>query len=372
MKSRFLVGSLAMAIAAAQFLWPVSAHAQTGSAVAKKDNAVGVQTGDFGWREVKTKHFIIYGDLSDSEARAFADRIERFDGTMRQIVGTTATTPVTIYVVSDIAAVQKLAGRSGVGGFYQPVAQGPYIVAPLSVTGNNEIRDIAKSIMFHEYTHHMTLSSTDEFYPGWVTEGLAELFSTADINKDGSVTIGAAPTMRLYSIGNMNRWSVEKLLTSDTRKVPKSETIERYTRGWLLCHYLLFSGKRDGQLTAYVKLINQGAVPLEAGSKIFGDMKKLNSEIEAYVRRSKLPGMTFVPDALKNGVEMTVRPLREGEAKIMPLRLRSAIGVTPETAPSTRLMRRYSGLSPKWNMMRTGWMEQKRRLTALWPLILQI
>jgi tetratricopeptide (TPR) repeat protein len=333
MKSRFLVGSLAMAIAAAQFLWPVSAHAQTGSAVAKKDNAVGVQTGDFGWREVKTKHFIIYGDLSDSEARAFADRIERFDGTMRQIVGTTATTPVTIYVVSDIAAVQKLAGRSGVGGFYQPVAQGPYIVAPLSVTGNNEIRDIAKSIMFHEYTHHMTLSSTDEFYPGWVTEGLAELFSTADINKDGSVTIGAAPTMRLYSIGNMNRWSVEKLLTSDTRKVPKSETIERYTRGWLLCHYLLFSGKRDGQLTAYVKLINQGAVPLEAGSKIFGDMKKLNSEIEAYVRRSKLPGMTFVPDALKNGVEMTVRPLREGEAKIMPLRLRSAIGVTPETAP---------------------------------------
>lgn len=76
-------------------------------------------------------------------------------------------------------------------------------------------------------------------------------------------------------------------------------------------------------------------------------MKKLNSEIESYVRRSTLPGMTFIPDALKNGVEMTVRPLREGEAKIMPSRLRSAIGVTPETAPKVA--------------------EEGRRIAALYP-----
>jgi tetratricopeptide (TPR) repeat protein len=347
MKSRFLVGSLTMAIAAAQFLWPVSVHAQTGSAVAKKDIVVNAQTGDFGWREVKTKHFIIYGDLSDSDARAFADKIERFDGAMRQIVGTTVSIPVTIYVVSDIAEVQKLAGRRDVGGFYNAVAQGPYIVVPLSVTGNNVVREIAKTIMFHEYAHHMTLSSSDEYYPGWVTEGFAEFFSTADINKDGSITLGANPSIRMYSIGNMNRWSVEQLLTSDTRKVPKNEIIERYTRGWLLCHYLLLSGKRDGQLSSYLKLINQGAAPLDAGKKVFGDLKKLNSEIETYVRGSKLPGLTFVPDALKNGVEMTVRPLREGEAKIMPLRLRSAIGVTPETAPKVA--------------------EDGRRIAALYP-----
>jgi len=288
---------------------------------------------DFGWREVTTKHFVIYGDMPDLEIRAFADRIERFDGAMRQIVGSANTTPVTIYVVSDIGEVQKLAGRRGVGGFYQPTAQGPYIVAPLSVTGNNVVREIAKTIMFHEYAHHMTLSTTDEYYPGWVTEGFAEFFSTANINKDGSVTLGANPSLRMYSIGNMNRWTIEELLTSDTRKIPKNEAEERYTRGWLLCHYLLLSGKRNGQLPAYVKLINQGVAPLEAGKKVFGDLKKLNSEIESYVRASKLPGMTFIPDALKNGVEMTVRPLREGEAKIMPYRLRSAIGVTPETAP---------------------------------------
>jgi tetratricopeptide (TPR) repeat protein len=316
---------------------------------AKEDIVVKAQNAvDYGWREATTKHFVIYGKISDSEIRAFADRIERFDGAMRQIVGGTNTTPVTIYIVPDIGEVQKLAGRSGVGGFYQPNAQGPYIVAPLSVTGNNVVRDIAKTIMFHEYAHHMTLSTTDEYYPGWVTEGFAEFFSTASINKDGSVTLGANPSIRTYSIGNANRWTVEQLLTSDSRKVSKNEAEERYSRGWLLTHYLLLSGKRNGQLPAYVKLINDGVDALTAGNKVFGDLKKLNAEIERYVKASKLPGVTFVPAALKNGVDVNIRLLRQGEAEIMPMRLRSAIGVTPETAQKVaadgrRVAARYTG-----------------------------
>jgi tetratricopeptide (TPR) repeat protein len=291
------------------------------------------QNGDFGWREATTKHFIVYGDLSDKEIRNFAERMERFDAAMRQLVKAKETTPVTVYAVKNLTEVQKLAGDRQVGGFYSPSAQGSHMVVPLSVTGNNVVRDIAKTITFHEYAHHMMLSSLDEYYPGWVVEGMAEFFSTADINDDGSVTLGAPNTMRMYSINNTHRWTMEQLITSDTRKVSKDERIERYTRGWALYHYLTLGKKRSNQFARYIVEINKGVPPLEAGQKIFGDLKKLNSEVESYIRQAKVPGATFVPDAIKNGVDVQVRMLPEGEAKIMPSRLRSAIGVTKETAP---------------------------------------
>ncbi len=303
------------------------------SVTKSKDIVVSGQTQDYGWREAKTEHFTVYGEMSDKEIREFAERMERFDAAMRQIVNATKTAPVTVYAVRDIGAVQKLAGRKDVGGFYSPSAQGSHMVVPLSVAGNNVVREVGKTITFHEYAHHMTLSTSGEYYPGWITEGLAEFFSTADINDDGSVTMGAPNTMRIYSIGNMNRWSVEQLLTSDSRKIPKNELIERYTRGWLMCHYLLLSGKRNGQFAAYVKAINDGVAPLDAGKNVFGDLKKLNSELESYVRQSKLKGLTFTPNAVKSGVDVEIRMMAEGEAKIMPSRLRSAIGVTKETAP---------------------------------------
>ena len=288
---------------------------------------------DFGWREITTKHFVIYSDVAEDKARSFAERMERFDGAIRQIVGAQESIPVTIYLVSDIEEVQRLAGRKNIGGFYSGAAQGPYLVAPLKAYENNTIRDTARTILFHEYGHHMTLGNSSEFYPGWVTEGLAEFFSTADFGADGSVTLGAPNTMRTYDIGGMNRWNVEQLLTSDSREIPSNQRIERYTRGWLLCHYLLVSGKRNGQLSAYVKKINEGADALTAGKEVFGDLKQLNVEIERYVKQSTLPGLTFIPDSVKGGIPLTVRRLTEGQAKIMPARLRSAIGVNEETAP---------------------------------------
>lgn len=291
------------------------------------------QKGDFGWREVTTDHFNIYGDVSEEKIRTFAERMERIDAAMRQLLKTTKTERVTVYAVEDIDAVQKLAGRSNVGGFYVPTAQGSYIVTPLKAEGNSIVRNVARTILFHEYTHHMMLSNLNQYYPGWVTEGMAELFSTADFNDDGSVTLGATPTMRNYSVGDMNRWSVEQLLTSDSRKIPNNQLVERYIRGWALCHYLLIGGKRNGQFAAYIDKINAGVAPLDAGKQVFGDLKKLNAELETYIRQAKIPGVTFVPDSVKNGVKMDVRNLSEGEAKMMPVRLRSAVGVNAETAP---------------------------------------
>src|SRR3546814_3175857 len=48
----------------------------------------------------------------------------------------------------------------------------------------------AQTIMFHEYAHHMLLSSATEYYPRWLTEGMAEFFMVSRLNRDGSIMIG--------------------------------------------------------------------------------------------------------------------------------------------------------------------------------------
>lgn len=292
------------------------------------------------WTEAKTKHFLIYGDMSEAKLRQFADQMERFDAATRQILKATETKPVTIYVVEDIGSVEKLIGRRGVGGFYRPSVHGSFMVIPLKVQGNNTVTNIGRNIYLHEYAHHMTLSTTGSFYPGWVTEGLAEFFGTATFGDDGSLTFGLAPTMRTYTIGNANRWTVEELLTSDIRKLKDGESEQRYSRGWSMVHYLLLGGKRNGQFQKYVDLINKTVPPLEAGKQAFGDLKKLNQELDRYVRSATLPGMTFIPDALKGGIDIQTRALPESMQKMLPVRIRSANGVTLETAPKVAAMGR--------------------------------
>jgi tetratricopeptide (TPR) repeat protein len=288
------------------------------------------------WIEVKTDHFIIYGNVSDQEMRKFATRVERFDSAMRALLNSKQTTKVTIYLV-DLSKVQDLAGDGDVLGFYQGSAQGPQIITTTgSIRYNNNIKVTAQYVMYHEYTHHMLLSNQDVIYPGWLTEGMAEFFATVIVNDDGSLTFGSTPAHRESSITAPNRLSVKQLLDTDGRKLDDADNSQRYSRGWLLYHYLTLGKKRPiNQLYKFLELINEkGLRPVEAGQQAFGDLNKLDNELEVYVRQAKLPGFTLPADKVGGQtIEMELRQMRASEAEIMPTRLRSAVGVTKVTAP---------------------------------------
>ena len=74
------------------------------------------------WVEARTQHFVLYANLSDGEAAAYAGQLERFDHLLRELTNLPATTEsagdrVTVYVV-PLAMVQELAHSSSIGGFY--------------------------------------------------------------------------------------------------------------------------------------------------------------------------------------------------------------------------------------------------------------
>jgi hypothetical protein len=304
-------------------------------AYAQSDILVNAQNKKTSWNEAKSAHFTVYGQMSENDIRKYAEDLERYDAALREIIGGSTSSPVTVYVMQSMGKVQELAGgRRGVAGFYNATAQGAFAVTSTESIVRSDFKFTAKQVMFHEYAHHMLLASANEAQPGWMSEGMAEFFGTATLGKDGSITIGAPPEVRGFSIAGMNRWSAAQLLESDGKKISGDESEQRYSRGWLMVHYLLLGGKRNGQLPQFIKLLNSGIKPLEAGKQAFGDLKKLDSETDRYMRSATFPGLTFVPKATKNGIAVEVRNLSVAEAEMMPSRLVSAVGVSEERAKS--------------------------------------
>lgn len=306
-KKAWMVAALASALA------PTMAHAE--------------------WIEAKSKHFTVYADMPEATLRARVQELEKFDAALRGLFKVTTEDQATIYIVESLSDVQRIAGNSRVAGFYRANAQSAIGVVPerlpFTAPGMTPQR-----ILYHEYTHHMLLSNTSQFFPGWVTEGLAELFMTAKFDEKGNVIIGEPNASRAWAIGGAHRWTVPRLLESDANPPKADETIERYSRGWLMVHYLLISNKRPGQFFKFIDLVNSGTKPLEAGQKAFGDLDKLETEIERYVHAATFPSFQLDAAKIAAPTEVKVRQLGEGEKAIMPYRMTSAIGVTDERRPS--------------------------------------
>lgn len=288
------------------------------------------------WLEASNAHFVIYGDLSRAKMQQFADRLERFDAALREGLALPDTlgapaNRVTIYVVRDESEVGRLYGRGGadVAGFYNGRVEGPIAITPRATDGDDQYFN-AQLVLFHEYTHHVILSSSSGYYPGWAGEGLAEFFAVVRFQANGDVILGAPNVARGYSIMTDNPMSVSDLIATDTRRLTPDAEYQKYARGWLLIHYLLLGGKRSGQFTEFMKQVNKGMPSADAAKAAFGDLRKLDRELNTY-REGKLGAVVMAGNKLKP-LPVTLRALDPGEAAMMPLRIRSTVGVNEQQA----------------------------------------
>lgn len=291
------------------------------------------------WVEASSTHFLIYGDMPEGQARSFAERLERYAAALRFFTHARDTpgessNRVTVFVVDDVSEVQRVLGApsgSQIGGFYTASAAGSIAVTP-RVLRNSMMS--AEDVLFHEYAHHILMSSSDTFYPGWVAEGMAEFFSTAQLDGAGNIVIGAPNTARIYSVmQQQHRLSARDLLASDTERLPMQEMEQVYSRGWLLIHYLLLSGERQNQFDDYLRRFAAGAPSLEAGQQAFGSLSRLDLDLDSYRNRRSLASLRLTADRVPTG-PVAIRALRPGEAQLMPTRLRSALGVDAAGAAS--------------------------------------
>lgn len=293
------------------------------------------------WMVASTDHFVVYGETSERNLRRFAEQLERFDGAMSIVTDTPRTKPtrsarVTVYVTGSESELRRLYAQGGqdarnIGGFYIPRLEGSVAFVPrlLAARNGDSELDFSTIVLLHEYAHHFTFANGRFTPPRWFGEGAAEFFASAGFAADGSVTLGRPANHRAAELLDAPDVTVIDLV--DPAHYEKRRGKDRgqdayYGRAWLLYHFLTFEPARKGQLAAYIDALVAGRSSRDAAEAAFGDLTKLDKELDSYMTRRSLQTLTIKGSALPTG-DIEIRTLRPGEAAIMPVVMRSKRGV---------------------------------------------
>jgi tetratricopeptide (TPR) repeat protein len=291
------------------------------------------------WYEAKSKHFIIYADDKAERLQTFAQRLERFDQAVRHIrhmddPALTDSNRLRVYELGSEGAVGKLVGNQWARGMYRSTMAGSIAFVPRAAGNRFNVWDLnTEQIFFHEYAHHLQLQYSAVAMPPWVQEGFAEFFATAEIGKDGSVTIGKYPPYRVAAILDGGGLTIPKIVSGTYGKPSAISPDALYGWGWLLTHYLTFDKDRRGQLDKYVEGIQNGLRQADAAIAAFGNLGQLEHDVRRYVRAPRLQVIIINPGVFTS-TPIVIRPLAAGEAAIMPVVIRSSRGVDAKTAPN--------------------------------------
>jgi tetratricopeptide (TPR) repeat protein len=293
------------------------------------------------WWEARTDHFIIYSRSSAKDAKAFTEQLERYDQSLRSLhlikpdPRLSDARRVKIYRSGAIVDISALAGdsESGIAGFYIPRMEPVAFVPAREAAGRHTELDALK-ILFHEYYHHFMFRYFAGAYPAWYVEGIAELHSTLRFLPNGAFHLGDAPQARAEELAGKYKsfahYSIVQMLTSKAK--PTGEDFyARYTYGWLLTHYLSFEPTRKGQLLTYLRLVDKGTPLPQAATQAFGNLNKLENEVNAYKNRNRFYGKDVIPENYRPPV-VEMRQLAPDEEAIMPVVMRSKVGVSTRTA----------------------------------------
>lgn len=292
------------------------------------------------WLEASSDHFVIYANDNERDLRKFSEQLERYHTALSLLFNYKAPVPspsnrVAVYVVSSEQEVRKIYGANSkyVGGFYLPRAGGSLAIIP-RVDAARGTNDDSMITLLHEYAHHFMISTNSMERPRWFTEGAAEFFSSTSFSADGGMILGRLAVHRAMELYFAQDVKVSDLLDPAAYDKRSHRSYDAfYGKSWLLYHYLTFEETRKGQFARYLQLLDQGKGQAESGAEAFGDLDQLEKDVEAYLKRRRLSGLTIEGAKLVIG-NIAIRRLSAGEAAIMPARIRTKRGVDEESAKS--------------------------------------
>jgi tetratricopeptide (TPR) repeat protein len=302
------------------------------------------------WWEAETNNFIIKSRDSEEETREFAIDLERFDATLRTLQGLqvgeelpSRSRKLTIYRFGDINDIGRLAGFSGVAGFFIPQAGDAVAFTPAEERRDRRIRSVTNpnaraqeltqlrghAVLQHEYVHYFQLQHFPAVYPRWYVEGFAETLGTARTNDDGSVHIGDVPQHRAQDVMRLPQMRLNEMLDT-AHDLSGWDAYRHYSTGWLLTHYLSFDGARALKLRDYLLALGEGADGLTAARNIFGDLGQLGRDMRSYIR-SDVPGFDVRIAGYENP-RVEIRPMTDAEEAVIDEEMELRRGVEKDEA----------------------------------------
>jgi tetratricopeptide (TPR) repeat protein len=258
------------------------------------------------WYESRTFHFHIYSCGQTQEVAKLAARLEQFQDAYSMLAGAqaVASPPVVVMDFPDYGSMQP----------FLPLYEGqPANLAAFFVRGSDEnlivlsqsgpnAPSISLQHVFHEYTH-LLLRHNQRFWPMWLNEGMAEIYSTFETTGNHTIRIAQPIDYHLSLLANTPLLPF-KTLFAVTHDSPEYNEREHqgifYAQSWLLTHYLMVGANparkaRFGQLTV---LLRQGQSPEQAFTNAFQTtLPAMQKELRRYLDRARFDSLELAVTA---------------------------------------------------------------------------
>jgi tetratricopeptide (TPR) repeat protein len=249
------------------------------------------------WVLARSPGFIVISDAGEKKARQVAHQFEQVRGLFREILQARVDPGrlVIIFAVKDEDGLRELLpafwerkGGARPAGVFIPGRDKHLVALRLDAETENPYH-----VLYHEYTHLLTQLNV-RWVPLWLNEGLAEFYGASEIDEK-EVRWGLVSGPHVLILRQAPLLKLDELLAADATSPLYNEGTRVgvfYAQSAVLTHYLLLGApQRRGQLQELFKLLENDVDEPEALRRAFGDLRKLESELSAYVRHVSFPGI---------------------------------------------------------------------------------
>ncbi len=239
-----------------------------------------------GLNTVETPYYTLHTDLSPEGIAEVRQRITRMAeeyNARTQGFGGSVNKRLPVFVVSTLAAFQRLGGQAGAAGFYNGQA--------LVVRADSGISPETWHIVQHEGFHQFADAAIGDLLPPWVNEGLAEYFGYGQFTGDAFYT-GFVPPRALakvrFALEQNKMLPFEKLMEMDlpawNDHVVAGDGMRaqiNYVQAWAMVQFLAHgeNGKYQQPFLDFLNAVARKQRWLPAWINIFGD------DVEAFEQR---------------------------------------------------------------------------------------
>jgi len=194
---------------------------------------------------------------------------------------------------------------SNVLAYFQPGEDVNYIALTATLP--------SPSIILHEYVHFLLRENVGTM-PLWISEGLAECYSTFELGKQNEFTIGRPPEQHIATLNmGIQFIPMKRLLAVQDSSPEYNEESKQgafYAESWAMVHYLVFGadGKRRNQFAQLLTSLSKGQVFEDAfGDSFQTDYGTLEDEVRDYVR--KRPSWPMMKVMTKDSIQVDARAM---------------------------------------------------------------
>jgi tetratricopeptide (TPR) repeat protein len=276
------------------------------------------------WNEVQTPHFIVASNDGENTARRIADQFEQirflYSKTLNSGLKLDPGIPILILAVKNEKSLSQLIpeywaqkGHTHPAGLFVPGPEKNYIALRTDV--ESEFPYVA---IYHEYVH-LIINLNYQHFPLWLNEGFADFLGSATLTGKGG-KLGQPSSWDLDLLHQTKLLPLETLFRVDHRSPYYNEankTTIFYAESWALVHYLMLDPeeRKNQALSKYISFVENGADPVEAATRAFGDLGQLQKTLQSYINRTSYMEYSVALPAKADAKDYPVRTISAADAQ---------------------------------------------------------